>query len=203
MLTSLHIENIAVIKSVDIDFSKGFSAFTGETGAGKSIIIDSINLLLGRKPDRDLIRRGEDFAFVSGLFSSLPESTLEAFSSIGVEPDEEGNLLIQRKLCADGKSQVKINGRSVSLTVLRSATEKLINIHGQKDTHTLTSSENHIKILDMFIGNSELISEYSSAYDEYDTISLGHAEWWNATTKNINNLKSKSKTFSDFINHFF
>ena len=94
MLNSLHIENIAVIKSVDIDFLNGFSTLTGETGAGKSIVIDSINLLLGKKIEKELIRKGQNNAMVSGLFSSLSEESIRVFSDAGIEPDEEGNILI-------------------------------------------------------------------------------------------------------------
>ena len=95
MLSSLHIENIAVIKSVDIDFGNGFSAFTGETGAGKSILIDSINLLLGNRADRELIRKGEERALISAVFDSLTHETRAALSAVGIEPDEDGLLMIQ------------------------------------------------------------------------------------------------------------
>lgn len=170
MLESLHIENIAVIKSVDIDFSAGFSALTGETGAGKSIIIDSINLLLGKKADRELIRHGESYAMVSGLFSGLSEASLSLIEEYGVFPDEEGKLLIQRRVTDDGKSQIKINGRSVGLSVLKSVSGFLVNIHGQSDTHALTSSETHLHILDMFADNGVLLSDYSKLYREYEAV---------------------------------
>ena len=134
MLISLHIENIAVIKSVDIDFSSGFTSMTGETGAGKSIIIDSISLLLGAKSDKELIRHGEAHAMVSGLFGNLSKSDIFALSENGVSVDEEGNILVQRTICTDGKSQVKINGRTVNLSVLKGVTPALVGIHGQNDT---------------------------------------------------------------------
>ena len=170
MLNSLHIENIAVIKSVDIDFCDGFCALTGETGAGKSIIIDSINLLLGKKAERELIRTGEDHAMVSGLFSSLSDHALSLMSDFGVFADEEGNVLIQRSISKDGKSQVKINGRSVSLGILKSVSDILVNIHGQSDTRALLSPENHLSILDSFVGNDKLLDEYKRAYLKYDEI---------------------------------
>lgn len=170
MLNSLHIENIAVIKSVDIDFSEGFSALTGETGAGKSIIIDSINLLLGKKAERELIRRGEEKAMVSGLFSSFSETALCHFLEIGIEPDDDGTILVQRSISVDGKSQIKINGRTVSLAVLKSVSASLVNIHGQSDTNALVSSENHISILDTFSSNLDLLSKYKEAYNEYESI---------------------------------
>lgn len=170
MLTSLHIENIAVIKSVDIDFKSGFTALTGETGAGKSIIIDSINLLLGKKAERELIRNGENTAMVSGLFCDLGEASFKQFSELGIQPDEDGNLLVQRTVSLDGKSNVRINGRAVSLSVLRSLGSYLINIHGQSDTHALTDAKSHLSILDTFAEVDELYEKYKSAYEEYDGI---------------------------------
>ncbi|MBQ9070299.1 MAG: DNA repair protein RecN [Clostridia bacterium] len=170
MLNSLHIENIAVVKSIDVDFNDGFSVLTGETGAGKSIIIDSIGLLLGKKIEKDIIRKGESSAMVSGLFSSLSNAALAAFSDAGVMPDDDGCVLIQRSVSRDGKSQVKINGRSVSLSVLKSVSGMLVNIHGQSDTYALTSPENHLPILDMFVGNGELLEEYTTLYEQYESI---------------------------------
>lgn len=168
MLLSLHIENIAVIRSVDIDFTDGFTVMTGETGAGKSILIDSMGLLLGAKAERELIRTGERCAMVSGLFASLTPSVLERLSAVGVEPDEEGNLLIQRTLTADGRSQVKINGRAVSLSVLREVTPKLMTIHGQNDTHSLTDPRVHLQLLDAYAGTEPLVAEYRALYFEYE-----------------------------------
>ena len=167
MLNSLHIENVAVVKSIDIDFNKGFSALTGETGAGKSIIIDSINLILGKKADKELIRNGESYAMVSGLFSELSECAVDAFLAAGISLDEDGSVLIQRSIFRDGKSQVKINGRTVSLSILKSVAGMLVNIHGQSDTYALTSSENHISILDTYAENEEEMAEYLSVYEEY------------------------------------
>ena len=170
MLSSIHIENLAVIRSVDIDFSDGFSALTGETGAGKSIIIDSINLLLGRKAEKELIRNGESYAMVSGLFTDIPAEMKNNFSDAGIDVDEDGAVLIQRRISADGKSQIKINGRSVSLSVLKSISGALVNIHGQSDTHALTDSVSHVSILDTVSANDELLAEYTKAYAEYERI---------------------------------
>jgi DNA repair protein RecN (Recombination protein N) len=168
MLNSLHIENVAVVRSVDIDFSEGFSALTGETGAGKSIIIDSINMLLGKKIERELIRKGEDRAMVSGLFSRLSDGAASLFAEVGVDLDDDGCVLVQRSISQDGKSQVKINGRTVSLAVLKSIAPILVNIHGQSDTHALASVENHISILDTFGTSAEMLSSYRDAYNEYE-----------------------------------
>ena len=106
MLLSLHIENIAVIKSCDFDFSEGFMVLSGETGAGKSIVIDSINLLVGGRGDRELIRHGENFAMVSGLFGEMSDYTLQKLDDLGIHPGEDGSILIQRTIGVDGKSKI-------------------------------------------------------------------------------------------------
>ncbi len=164
MLTSLHIENLAVIKSVDIDFSRGFTALTGETGAGKSIILDGISLLLGAKADKELIRKGEAFAMVSGVFSALSDSGSAILSENGVYADDDGNILIQRTVALDGKSNIKINGRTVTLSILKAIAPTLVTIHGQGDTAALTSTENQLELIDKYAGNSELLSKYTEAY---------------------------------------
>lgn len=176
MLLSLHIENIAVIKCVDIDFANGFTAMTGETGAGKSIIIDSIGLLLGAKADKELIRNGEGTAMVSGLFGNLSSKDGEALSENGVGVDEEGNILVQRTISNDGRSQIKINGRTVNLSVLKGVTAALVGIHGQNDTGALLNPANHLSIIDTYAGNAELLLSYKDAYAEYDAVRKQIAE---------------------------
>ena len=170
MLCSLHIENLAVIKSLDIDFDSGFTAFTGQTGAGKSIIVDGINLLLGKKADKELIRAGESSAMVSGLFTGVGKKNLLRLSDVGITADEDGSFFIQRNISVDGKSQLKINGRTVSLSILRSVSEAFIDIHGQNDTNSLIDPRSHIEILDSFADNASLRAEYIRAYSEYDDI---------------------------------
>lgn len=170
MLSSLHVENLAVIKSIDVDFSKGFIALTGETGAGKSIIIDSINLLLGAKADKELIRHGECAAMVSGVFSSLSEAEINVLYENGISDDGEGNVLIQRTVSSDGKSQIKINGRTVTLSVLKNVSPLLVNIHGQNDTVSLTEPKKQLELLDTYAENSSLLEHYKIAYDELEEI---------------------------------
>ena len=170
MLLSLHIENIAVIKSCDFDFTPGFMVLTGETGAGKSIVIDSINLLLGGKGERELIRHGEGYAMVSGLFGDLSDYTKERLFELGVSTDEDGTILVQRMLHADGKNKITINGRSVSLSVLKSLMPYLVNIHGQSDTQSLFNSKNHITMIDVYAGCSDLLDEYRAAYGELEAV---------------------------------
>ena len=168
MLTSLHVENLAVIRSIDIDLSRGFMALTGETGAGKSIIIDSIGLLIGAKADKELIRTGESSGMVSGVFSDLNESILKSLEECGIKPDSEGALLIQRSVSLDGRSTVKINGRTVTLSILKEIGPKLINIHGQSDTSALIDPQNQLNMLDIYSSNTDILAEYASAYSELE-----------------------------------
>ena len=183
MLKSIHIENVALIKSLDFDFSANFSAFTGETGAGKSIIIDSLGLLCGNKVSKDIIRNQENYAEVSGIFSDLGSSAIEKCTHLGLSPDEDGILQIQRNIKTDGKSVVRINGKQVSLSVLKEISPSLINIHGQHDNLELMDSEKHIKILDLYAENTELAKEYADVFLDYvkikkelDTITVDESE---------------------------
>ena len=170
MLISLHIENVAVIKCVDVDFSRGFMAMTGETGAGKSIILDSIGLLLGAKADRELIRRGEAQAIVSGLFGDIDEGTIRALSDSGISVDEDGCILITRTIGTDGKSGIRINGRAVSLSVLRSLTRNLVSIHGQSDTGALLDPAHHLELVDTYSASADILSKYRAIYAELEGV---------------------------------
>ena len=170
MLLSLHIENIAVIKNIDFNFSEGFMVLTGETGAGKSIVIDSINLLLGAKAERELIRSGQTQAMVSGLFGDLSEKTVNGLKELGIDIPEDGEILLQRTVNQDGKSRAMINGRSISLSVLKNITPLLVSVHGQTDTASLQDSKNHLELLDTYADLKDLKSEYQSAYFTLDKI---------------------------------
>ena len=176
MLLSLHIENIAVIKSCDFDFSEGFMVLSGETGAGKSIVIDSINLLVGGKGDRELIRHGESYAMVSGLFGEMSDYTIDKLSELGIHPGEDGSILIQRTLGADGKSKITANGRSVGLALLKSIMPHLVSIHGQSDTANLINSKNHLEIIDTYAGCFGLLEKYRVAYSALESIKREKAE---------------------------
>ena len=167
MLSSLHIENLAVIRHADIDFENGFTVMTGETGAGKSMIIGAINLLLGEKASKDAIRSGEDKAVVSGLFRDLSSEVLDALSGLGLSPDEEGNLLLQRTVSADGRSQSRLNGRTIPLSMQKELAEKLVNIHGQHDTQTLMNPATHLSFLDSYAGDVEALSAYETLYEKW------------------------------------
>ena len=164
MLLSLHIENIAVIKSCDFDFSSGFMVLTGETGAGKSVVIDSINLLLGGKTERGLIRSGTTAAMVSGLFGEFSESVSQKLSELGVEVGEDGTVLLQRSVNLEGKGKITVNGRSVGIALLKSITPHLVSIHGQSDTAQLADSKNHLELIDVYADCVELLTEYRAKY---------------------------------------
>lgn len=164
MLQSLHVENIAIIKSLDIDFENGFSVLSGETGAGKSIIIDSVNILLGNRVSRELIRTGEEKALVSAVFSDLGEEACRLLEEYGFDADD--SIMLQRTLTKDGKSVVKLNGRTVTQTIQRDVCRLLVNIHGQNENQRLMSKSAQLNILDAFAENKELLSKYSEAYKQ-------------------------------------
>lgn len=164
MLQSLHIENIAVIKRLDIDFESGFSVLSGETGAGKSIVIDSINMLSGNRISRELVRTGEDRALVSAVFSDVGDEVKAILDEYGFELDD--SVMLQRSLSKDGKSVVKLNGRTVTQALQREVCRLLINIHGQNDNQRLMNKSAQLEILDAFAENGELLVEYSDVYKQ-------------------------------------
>ena len=161
MLNLLHIENIAVIESADISFDSGFNVLTGETGAGKSIVIDAISAILGERAYRDMIRTGTTKASVRAVFTQVPE--FPWFSENGVTYDEE--TVIQRDIFLDGKNVCRVNGTLVSVTMLRKLGIQLINIHGQHDSALLFDEENHLTFLDDFSGNEALRNAYREKYE--------------------------------------
>ena len=163
MLELLHIENIAVIQEADIQFRPGFNALTGETGAGKSIVIDAMGAVLGGRTSRDLIRTGADRAFVSAEFSQVPDG-LPGLEETGTAPDEDGHLLLQRELTGDGKNLCRVNGRPVTVAQLRKIGEELLNIHGQHDGQQLLDEEQHLSYLDRFGRTEAPLGRYQAAY---------------------------------------
>ena len=164
MLELLHIENIAVIQEADIQFRPGFNALTGETGAGKSIVIDAMGAVLGGRTSRDLIRTGADRAFVSAEFSQVPDG-LPGLAETGAAPDEDGHLLLQRELTGDGKNLCRVNGRPVTVAQLRRIGEELLNIHGQHDGQQLLDEEQHLSYLDRFGRTETPLGRYQTAYE--------------------------------------
>ncbi len=172
MLTSIHIENIALIESLDIDFTDSFCTFTGETGAGKSIIIDSIGVLSGARASKELIRNGQSTAKVEGLFTDLSPSAVRLCKELEIDLDDEGCLFISRTITLDGKSNVKINRKAVPVSLLRELSPVLINIHGQHDNQELLVREKHRVIIDKYAENQGIFAEYRKVFDEY--IELKH-----------------------------
>ena len=166
MLVLLHIENIAVIEKVEIEFGAGLNVLTGETGAGKSIVIDSLEAALGWRASKDLVRLGAESAVVSAVFSINGAESWCRENEIDVEDE----LILTRKLTADGRSSCRINGTPVSAAQLRELGLILIDIHGQGDGQKLTSEKYHRQYLDSFAGLQELLNEHNIAYDEYESI---------------------------------
>jgi len=160
VLELLHIENIAVIECADISFHKGFNVLTGETGAGKSIVIDAISAILGERAYRDMIRTGADKASVRAVFSNVPDSTW--FEEHGVEYDPE--VVIHREIYMDGRNICKVNGVAVTVSMLRKLGIQLINIHGQHDSASLFDENNHLILLDAYADNESIRSDYTEAY---------------------------------------
>ena len=155
MLSKLYIENIAVIERAEIDFSRGFNVLTGETGAGKSILVDSINAVLGHRTSRELIRTGADKAFVSAEFIDVSPSVLDELAGLGYECDPENgpSVMLRREIRADGRNSVRINDRPASIADLRAVGRLLINIHGQHENQSLMAVDRHMKYLDSFGGH--------------------------------------------------
>ena len=163
MLELLHIENIAVIETADIAFQPGFNALTGETGAGKSIVIDAMGAVLGGRASRELIRTGVPKAFVSAVFSHVP-ANLPGLAENGIAPDEDGNLLLQREMTVDGKNTCRVNGRPLTVTQLRQIGAELLNIHGQHDGQQLLDEEQHGAYLDRFGRMDAPLAAYRKEY---------------------------------------
>ena len=166
MLSLLHIENIAVIESADISFDRGFNVLTGETGAGKSIVIDAISAILGQRAYRDMIRTGTTKASVRAVFTDVPE--LSWFGENGVEYDPE--TIIHREVYLDGKNVCRVNGRLVTVSILHKLGIQLINIHGQHDSASLFDEANHLTFLDDFAANWELRQIYGEKYSAVDKL---------------------------------
>ena len=179
MLSLLHIENIAVIESADISFDRGFNVLTGETGAGKSIVIDAISAILGERAYRDMIRTGASKAAVRAVFTDVPPYSW--FEENGVAYDPE--TVVQREIYLDGKNVCRVNGSLVSVSILRKLGIQLINIHGQHDSASLFDEDNHLAFLDAFADNQDLREAYAQAYGvvaalrrEIDSLTMDESE---------------------------
>ena len=177
MLELLHIENIAIIEHADIAFGSGFNALTGETGAGKSIVIDALGAVLGQRTSRELIRTGAEKAFVSATFGGVP-AELPGLEENGLAPEEDGTLLLQRELYGDGKNVCRVSGRPVTVAQLRRIGASLLNIHGQHDGQQLLDEEQHLFYLDRFGRVDAELTAYRERFDA-----------WRATKREMDALK--------------
>lgn len=170
MLSLLHIENIAIIEQADIVLQPGFTVLTGETGAGKSIIIDSIGAILGQRTSRELIRNGAKKGFVSAVFEDIPPALKHQLEELGLDTEEDGTVRIQRELSAEGRSVCRVNMRPVSASVLKTLSPYLINIHGQHDGQKLMQEEYHIDFLDSFFEAEPLLEQFRPMYAKLHTL---------------------------------
>ena len=164
MLQNLKIENVAIIESADIFFENGLNIMTGETGAGKSIVIDSINAVLGERTSRELVRTGCAKANVTALFKTDSAAVNALLEETGITPEEDGTLLVSRSISADGKNVCRINGTPATVGMLKTLGRELINIHGQHDSQLLLNPESHCTFIDKMAGNEQLLSDYAAAY---------------------------------------
>jgi len=164
MLSLLHIENIAIIEKIDISLTRGFNVFSGETGAGKSIVIGAISAVLGGRAGRDLIRSGCSSAFISAVFSDISQDVLKTVSDMGYEIDDDDTIILQREIFADGKNICKVNMRPATVSVLKAIGCELVNIHGQHDGQTLLDEKNHIRYLDKYAQCEDALSDYKEKY---------------------------------------
>lgn len=164
MLKSLNIENIAVIEKADIEFSGGLNVLTGETGAGKSIVVDSINAILGERTSKDLVRHGADNANVVARFENINSDVEAMLNDLNITPEEDKSLIISRKISNQGKSNCRINGVPCTVGMLKELGSKLVNIHGQHDSQQLLNSDMHYKFVDMLSNDKAIYEEYKKSF---------------------------------------
>ena len=171
MLKELYIKNVAVIDEAVIEFENGFNVLTGETGAGKSILIDSINMVIGSRSSKEIVRTGTDKAIVNATFEVNSEKIENLLSEYGIETDD-GNIMLSRQISAEGKSVCRCNGMMLPLNCIREIGEQLVDIHGQHDNQKIMNKNMHIDFLDGYGKNAELLSVYKADYAEYKEISF-------------------------------
>lgn len=179
MLSELYIENLAVIEKATIDFSDKLNVFTGETGAGKSILINGINAILGQRVTKDIVRTGTNKAVISALFTDIGDNVLQVLDELGIST-EDGQLFLTREIRSDGGSVARVNSRAVNVSVLKAIGETLVTIHGQHDNQILMAPERHIEILDSYAESEALIEDYHSSFRELQSIA-----------KKINKIKTE------------
>lgn len=166
MLKTLCIENIAVIEKADIEFSKGFNVLTGETGAGKSIVVDSINAILGERTSKELVRAGSENAFVTAYFEDINSEVKQKLNEFDLPCEDDGTLMLSRKISAQGKSTCRINGSVCTVSMLKEVGNLLVNIHGQHDSQTLLNTDYHYKFVDMYGSLDGVLDEYKQSFKQ-------------------------------------
>lgn len=196
MLKEIFIENLAVIKQAVIPFSDGLNIFTGETGAGKSILINGINAVLGQRSTKDIVRSGCNKAVVTALFTDIADNVKEKLDEFGVSYEDD-EISITREINADGGSVARINGRTTSVSVLKELGSLLINIHGQHDNQILMDSEKHIKILDSFGGDDTLLTEYKESFKQLQQTARKLKELKNRETEKAERLRSLNEIIEE------
>lgn len=169
MLSQLYIENLAVIEKANIDFTGKLNVFTGETGAGKSILINGINAILGQRVTKDIVRTGTDKAVISAVFTAVPSECEQLLSQSGLTV-EDGQLFLEREIRSDGGSIARINNRPVNISLLKQIGEMLVNIHGQHDNQILLSPDRHIDILDSYAESGEMLADYQESFHKLQRI---------------------------------
>ena len=170
MLRTLDIENIAVIEKTTVDFSEGLNVLTGETGAGKSIVVDSINAILGERTSKELVRNGADNAFVSAYFEDIAKPVIDKLRELNFDNEDDNSLLLTRKISSNGKSICKVNGKSATVSLLKEIGSLLVNIHGQHDSQELLNPDYHFKFIDMLISEDSIIDDYKASFKELITV---------------------------------
>lgn len=164
MLRTLDIENIAVIEKASVNFSDGLNVLTGETGAGKSIVVDSINAIMGERTSKELVRHNTDYGFVSAYFDDISESICDKLKELGIEIDEENSLLLSRKISSNGKSLCKVNGKTVTVSMLKEISSLLVNVHGQHDSQALLNPDLQYTYIDMLLNDKSVLADYKNSF---------------------------------------
>lgn len=164
MLRTLDIENIAVIEKASVNFSDGLNVLTGETGAGKSIVVDSINAIMGERTSKELVRHNTDYGFVSAYFDDISKSICDKLRELGIEIDEENSLLLSRKISSNGKSLCKVNGKTVTVSMLKEISSLLVNVHGQHDSQALLNPDLQYTYIDMLLNDKSVLADYKNSF---------------------------------------
>ena len=170
MLKTLSIENIAVIKKTEIEFTSGLNVLTGETGAGKSIVVDSINAVLGERTSKELVRAGSDYALVNAYFEDVNDDVISKLIEYDIPCEEDNSLLLSRRISSQGKSSCRVNGSPVTVSILKEIGAHLINIHGQHDSQALLNPETHYRFVDAYADDGELLEKYRESFKSFLSI---------------------------------